>query len=332
LIGHDLYFYFLAMPQTLSVWEWPSASKTPSISAPIDGAQQHCVRFNPVDVRDIVSNGTSNVIFWNWTEDRIAAFHPPQGMNKLSTRTRILTATTFIPYTTKAVTATTSGHMICWDYPVSELVQSSGRDAIKMLKIVKCGINLLDTILDKFIVCGCSDGAVRFFDFQFRVVAWFEDLLSGYITSISFGELSNPNQSNNIQVQGSMEEFWVPEFIVGTSEGKILQLDSKTMEQLTSEKRRGRLLVSGFDAAIYALDAHPSLPLFAIGTMNGTLQMWDIDEHCITSTRNFLVGEKSNMNTNIGLNINIKNKEEITMEKNAIRCIKFGPKGLVLGK
>ena len=27
-----------------------------------------------------------------------------------------------------------SGHVVLWDYPVSELVQSSGRDAIKILK------------------------------------------------------------------------------------------------------------------------------------------------------------------------------------------------------
>ena len=122
-----------------------------------------------------------------------------------------MTQTIFIPYTTKAVTATVTGDVVLWDYPISELVQSSGRDAIKILKypyltcfvrsvfqsasvcpfltlgytpharLVKSGINLLDTVMDRYVVCGCLDGGVRFFDFQFRVVAWFEDIKAGQV-------------------------------------------------------------------------------------------------------------------------------------------------------
>jgi len=90
------------------------------------------VRFNPVDVRDIVSNGQKKVIFWNWAEDSIVAFHPPRGIRKLKKSIGVLTQTVFIPYTTKAVTATGTGNVVLWDYSVSEIVQSSGRDAIKV--------------------------------------------------------------------------------------------------------------------------------------------------------------------------------------------------------
>ena len=31
------------------------------------------------------------------------------------------------------------------------------------------GIKLLQTIHDRFVVCGCADGAVRFFDFQVKM-------------------------------------------------------------------------------------------------------------------------------------------------------------------
>jgi len=38
---------------------------------------------------------------------------------------------------------------------------------LQILKLCAAtGINLLDTVLDRYIVCGCQDGAVRFFDFQ----------------------------------------------------------------------------------------------------------------------------------------------------------------------
>lgn len=360
-------------PQVLSVWEWPANSTSPAISAPVGNRDyQHCVRFNPVDVRDLVSNGQREVIFWNWTDESIAAFHPPKGISKLKKAVRNLSQTTFIPYTTKAVTATTSGHIIAWDYPVSELVQSTGRDAIKILKLVKSGINLLDTVLDKFLVCGCADGAVRFFDFQFRVVAWFEDIQAGHITAISFADQGNTGAAGaggaaaastapTAQAgQVSMEEFAVPDFVVGTSSGKVLQLDSKTMEHLTADKRRGKLLVQGFDDEVHALDAHPTLPLFAVGTSKGSLQIWDVDDRKMVAFRKFEEGEASSSGSAASAQSGSKNaattagsggkktdvsasltaasaaakgpahKDELINSSSQIQCLKFGPKGLLL--
>ena len=125
-------------PQQVAIWEWTVPTKDAAITADIgpDHEYQHCVRFNPVDVRDIVSNGEKQVIFWNWTEEALTAFHPPRGISKLKKAVGVLTETVFIPYTTKAVTATMNGSVVLWDYPVSELVHSSARDAIKILKYV----------------------------------------------------------------------------------------------------------------------------------------------------------------------------------------------------
>ena len=68
------------MPQQIAVWEWTVPTMEPASTANLgDHEYQHCVRFNPVDVRDIVTNGDSRVIFWNWTEEALAAFHPPRG-------------------------------------------------------------------------------------------------------------------------------------------------------------------------------------------------------------------------------------------------------------
>ena len=41
---------------------------------------------------------------------------------------------------------------------------------------------------DQFLVCGNSDGTIRFYDFYFKVVAWFEDLHLSTIKSISFSK------------------------------------------------------------------------------------------------------------------------------------------------
>lgn len=333
-------------PQQVAIWEWTVATQEPAIIADVgDHEYQHCVRFNPVDVRDIVSNGTKEAIFWNWTEEALTPFHPPKGIRKLKKNVGALTQTVFIPYTTKAVTATVSGNVVLWDYPVSELVQSSGRDAVKILKLVnRTGINLMDTVLDRYVVCGCMDGAVRFFDFQFRVVAWFEDVQAGQITSISFAESSVPQSAPSTAGNVSMDEFQVPDFIVSTSEGKIIRLESRMMDHINEEKRRGALLVQGFDDDVYALDAHPSLPVFAIGTLSGTLQIWDIDDRVINATRKFEPEKDTKKNKDDdderaseedrkkdGADGKAAGQQPGTVNNsNVISHIKFGPNGQVM--
>jgi WD40 repeat protein len=288
--------------------------------------RQHCVRFNPVDVRDIVTNGQNKVVFWNWTEEALSAFHPPRGIQKLKKGVGTLTQTVFIPYTTKAVTATSTGNVVLWDYPVSELVQSSGRDAIKILKLInKSGINLLDTVSDRYVVCGCADGGVRFFDFQFRVVAWFEDIQQGQITSVSFAETASPASAPSTTGNATMDEFTVPTFIVGTTKGKIIRLESKLVDDISEEHRRGTLLVQGFDGDVFALDAHPSLPVAAIGTTTGTLQLWDLDDRVISATRRINPEESGNKGKK-----EKKGEEMVDAAGGVITKLKFGPLGDLL--
>lgn len=315
-------------PQQISIWEWTVATKDPAVTATIDEAEgfQHSVRINPVDVRDIVSNGQNQVLFWHWTEEALTPFHPPKGIDKLKKSVGDLTQTCFIPYTTKAVTATSTGNAVLWDYPVSELVHSSARDAIKILQVVaNTGINVLDTVLDRYVVCGCEDSGVRFFDFQFRVVAWYEDIKSGPITSLSFAESAIPKSAPSTAAGNapSSEDFSVPDCVVATTEGKILRLESKSVEQLTERSRRGELLVKGFDGDVNAMDAHPSLPLFAVGTNIGTLQIWDIDDRGISAVRKFETKEDPYAKKR-------KNKNDDIDANCVITALKYGPMGKIL--
>jgi len=39
---------------------------------------------------------------------------------------------------------------------------------------------------DRYLVVGNSDGTIRFYDFSFKVMAWFEDLGLSTVKSISF--------------------------------------------------------------------------------------------------------------------------------------------------
>jgi cilia- and flagella-associated protein 251 len=49
-------------------------------------------------------------------------------------------------------------------------------------------INILMTVHDEYLVCGNSDGTIRFYDFHFKLAAWFEELNLSTVKSISFSK------------------------------------------------------------------------------------------------------------------------------------------------
>lgn len=91
-----------------------------------------------------------------------------------------------------AVTGTDLGEILVFDR--SLIIEGIGEaDQKRLIKIVtlnnKTSINQLLTIDRKYLVVGNSDGTIRFYDFQFKVAAWFENLNLYAIKSISFSKL-----------------------------------------------------------------------------------------------------------------------------------------------
>ncbi len=54
------------------------------------------------------------------------------------------------------------------------------------------------TVHNEYLVCGNSDGTIRFYDFHFKVVAWFEDVYLSTIKSISFSN-TDPKPASDLQ-------------------------------------------------------------------------------------------------------------------------------------
>lgn len=92
-----------------------------------------------------------------------------------------------------------AGDILVWDK--SLIIEGIGEQNEKrLIKIVnfnqnKLPINILTTHQD-YLVCGNSDGTIRFYDFSFKVVAWFEDLYFSTIKSISFSN-TEPRVATN---------------------------------------------------------------------------------------------------------------------------------------
>ncbi len=52
-------------------------------------------------------------------------------------------------------------------------------------KKIQAAINIVK-VEGPFLVIGSSNGSIRFYDFQYRIIAWFEDIDIRSITNISF--------------------------------------------------------------------------------------------------------------------------------------------------
>lgn len=62
-------------------------------------------------------------------------------------------------------------------------------DQMKKVSNANTAINVLKTE-GGFLVVGSSNGCVRFYDDQYRIEAWFEDIDLGSIHTISFSNIS----------------------------------------------------------------------------------------------------------------------------------------------
>ena len=190
------------------------------------------------------------------------------------------TQSIFIPDTKQAITATKQGNIILWDCSLIGVSENFGRPsdrkAVKMLTMGKGGINYMQA-LDEYLVFAGDDGAVRFYDYQFRIIAWFEDLDAGPVTSVSFANVPAPPATD-------VDGFTVPDFIVGTTKALIVGVEAAVFAELKADRRRGTLLAQGFDAPIAAVLCIASVTNGSVTTA-GTLALWDFVEKRLLNVR-----------------------------------------------
>ncbi|EQC41373.1 hypothetical protein SDRG_01346 [Saprolegnia diclina VS20] len=279
-----------ASAQEIKLWEWTVARDDALYTAAVATEDvQTCVRFNTYDIREIVTNGAQRVIFWNWVHHQLQFYSPPLSQKDFKQAIGAFTQSIFVPDSSQAITATEDGDLILWD---SSLVKSgdvlvhADKKAVKIVRMTgldahkPVAIRYL-TDMDGYLVVGAADGAVRFYDFDFRLVAWFEDLSAGPVTSVSFANTETTTDPT------AADAFRVPEFIVATSHAFILGITPSIHEEFDVEKRRGTLLMQGIAAEIRGLATHPSATQVAISCASGVLQLWDCVSKRLLMVRHF---------------------------------------------
>ncbi|KAH9123553.1 hypothetical protein AeMF1_005476 [Aphanomyces euteiches] len=274
--------------QEIKLWEWTVAREEALYSAAVATEDvQTCVRFNTYDIRELVTNGPQRVIFWNWAHHQLQFYSPPLSQKDFKQTIGAFTQSLFVPDSSQAITATEDGDLILWDTAQVQTATTSSHADKKAVKIVRMtghettpiAINFL-TDMDGYLVMGCADGAVRFYDFDFRLVAWFEDLCAGPVQSVSFANVDMSPEVDD-------DSFRVPEFIVATSHAFILGITPSIHEEYDVEKRRGTLLMQGINDDIHGLAAHPTASQIAVSCYSGAVQVWDYVAKRLVMMRTF---------------------------------------------
>lgn len=143
-------------------------------------------------------------------------------------------------------------------------------------------INIL-RIQGKYLVVGASNGSIRFYDFQYRIIAWFEDIDIGSLTSISFSNEPFLNWEEGSALpqneEGKEEDnFNCPEFIVVDLEAKIYILRDSLFREVEREKKKGVLLLKSIVSPIVWISVRPGSNMMALSCENGGIWEWDFKE------------------------------------------------------
>ena len=281
-------------PQEVAVWAWTKEQDDAILrrACPTEDVQS-VIRFDPSQPYELVTTGAKTVCFWNWTEFSLEVYIGKISRSELGTQGGgAFTSTVFLPGSGNAVTTTSKGSAILWEGKFASVLMGSGADqekqlrsATKVIGLMECAINFVTTLPSGYVAIAGSDGSVKFYDFNLRLEAWFEDLAAGPVNSISFGFQQCPFRAD---VAGSPGlKFWVPDFMVGTSDAFIVGVESCVFDEVRPEDRRGTLLMQGMTETISYVACHPSRSLVAFASHNGSLQIWDYDTKLLMNLREF---------------------------------------------
>lgn len=185
------------------------------------------IKFNQSDLTEFVATGKDELSFFRIEGKTCGGYSPNSLAKREGAREQSVEfgQTVFLPEEggNVAVTGTEEGNLVVWD--IILIMEEEGnlnhRREVKSINLFgkvntkNPGVSLL-TLHAKYLIVGTSVGTVRFYDFRFRIICWFEDLNLSRITSITFSltntppqggltatsnELSSPQQTKDSNVQ-----------------------------------------------------------------------------------------------------------------------------------
>ena len=189
-----------------------------------------------------------------------------------------------------AITGTTAGYIIVWDVCEALCKEDEVKTDRRKIKTVdllgkykkdkdkkgsnseKDHINILVNYKN-YIVIGSGGGTVNFYDYNFIIVRWFENVC-WMVKSISFdmeytknkGQYSN--QYYDGEDTGNTSNFKCAPFITADISATVKRVYNTQEEQITysDEQLKYEEIYRGIESEITSIAVHPKLNLIAIGT------------------------------------------------------------------
>ncbi len=276
------------MQQEVAIWDWTNENDDAALMRKASPAHEihNLVKFDPSDNAEIVTTGNGSVCFWTWLDDGLDVYLGKVSKGDLGNAAGVFSGTIFLPGTGNALTTTNVGSAIFWEGNKGGVATNDNRKlrtVSKVIRLVETAIKFVTSTESGYVVVGCADGAVRFYDFSLRLEAWFEDLLAGPVNSCSFSVQQCPlNEAGKPGMK-----FWVPDFMIGTTDAFIVGVESLCFDEVNPDDRRGTLLMQGLTDYISNVACHPTRSLAAFASYNGSLQIWDYDMKLLMNLREF---------------------------------------------
>ncbi|CAL8068902.1 unnamed protein product [Calicophoron daubneyi] len=291
--------------QEFAIWNWTTGEETPLCSVKLDTAvsSQRTIEFKPGDYFHVATNSQHQVVFYDWsTSGKIEAYAPPLSDEDFNKRIGNYSYTRFMPGKNVALTATSQGLLVIWvsandslkkDYTetifkkVTKLVPLHEK-AITYLYITKCRSS------GYAIVTGDSAGIVKFFDMNFMLLFWYQNLNGGPIVSVTFASRGILDEDEMTNWRSSMylestqypqcstieaERFVVEDFIVTTAHANMIGV--------TVDGGILKIIHQDNHDEVTGLSANPILSNIAVCSYTGKLKIFDYNKKTVVAMRDF---------------------------------------------
>ncbi|GBG32283.1 Cilia- and flagella-associated protein 251 [Hondaea fermentalgiana] len=302
--GANVHEFVTTAPQRVTFWSWAAHKLECRTPPPMDAADfgtkighfAHTIFLSPgnaqtgAPARAVSGTEEGNLVLW----EVVSTSSIPAGGAAAATAeaaAAVGAADAFLDEATMESKTTTLSDM-------------PARIAVKVVKLNRSGgIPFMTMCDDLLVVCG-TDESVRFYDMDFRIVAWYEDLEAGPINSVSFANTSQVHyvdvpvneaahaasaSLSSAQAAGDAPiappnsrrksiKHGIPDFVVGTTRALLVGVDAAIFEEASSDHRHGTLLLQGFDGALASVCTHPMEPYVVAVSRNGVLQGWEYED------------------------------------------------------
>ncbi|KAI8830709.1 WD40-repeat-containing domain protein [Chytridium lagenaria] len=248
--------------QTLAIWDWTTESDKPMIHVQVQGQPQKCIRVNPEDPFEVLTNGDMSVNFFTWERDGTISQHIPRLSSKDFKHTPSgFMSSSFIPTTNQSVTTTADGDVVVWtDRSLNNL-------SVPLERGKKAAVKFMSSI-------------------SFSSQSWMDtDAIDSVIEGYDIPEFIVATKQAKIILLSNNST------IVGRGDGRVQSPRATVSRERNGEKvhsTSGAPFVQPVVAAqydkVYGLCAHPSQPHFAVAGHSETrLQDGQIPEGTVTT-------------------------------------------------